>query len=115
MASTASKVVLVTGGDKNIGYETVKALVGSAKAFHVIIGSRSLERAKQAIERLHTECPEATNTVEAIQLDITSDESIEKAFETIKSGHGRLDTLVNNAGRHTTRENPARFFLWAKP
>ena len=78
--------------------------MGSSKAFHVIMGSRSLERAKQAIERLHTECPEATNTVDAIQLDVTSDESIENAFETIKTGHGRLDTLVNNAGRHITRE-----------
>lgn len=92
------KVVLVTGGNNGIGYETVKAFLQSDKAYHVLLGSRSLEKAKLAIETLHKECPESTNTVEAVQVDLTSDESIEKAFEQVKASPGHIDALINNAG-----------------
>lgn len=92
------KVVVVTGGNSGIGYETVKALLQSDKAYRILLGSRSLEKGKLAIEALRKECPEASNSVEALPLDLTSDESIEKAFEQVKSNSGHVDTLVNNAG-----------------
>lgn len=94
------KVVLVTGGNNGIGYETVKALLESEKPYHVLMGSRSLQRAESAIETLKTEVPETSNTVEILQLDLTSDESIEKAFEEVKGRHGYLDVLINNAGTY---------------
>ena len=96
------KVVLVTGGNNGIGYETVKALLQSDKPYHILLGSRSLEKAKLAIETLHKECPEPTNTVEMVQVDLTSDESIEKAFEQVKASPGHLDVLINNAGKNTS-------------
>jgi NAD(P)-dependent dehydrogenase (short-subunit alcohol dehydrogenase family) len=96
------KVVLVTGGNNGIGYETVKAFLQSDKAYHVLLGSRSLEKARLAIEALHKECPESTNTVEAVQVDLTSDESIEKAFEQVKASPGHIDALINNAGMYTS-------------
>ncbi|KAK9489832.1 hypothetical protein V1508DRAFT_426802 [Lipomyces doorenjongii] len=92
------KVVLVTGANTGIGYEAVKAFLRSDKAYHVLLGSRSLERAKLAIKNLHKECPESTNTVEVLQLDVTSDKSIEKAFEQVKASPGHIDALINNAG-----------------
>jgi NAD(P)-dependent dehydrogenase (short-subunit alcohol dehydrogenase family) len=95
-------VILVTGGNNGIGYETVKALLQSEKAYHVLLGSRSLEKANLAIETLNKECPQSTNTVEAVQVDLTSDGSIEKAFEQVKVSPGRLDVLINNAGTHAS-------------
>lgn len=95
------KVVLVTGGNNGIGYETVKALLQSDKAYHVVLGSRSLDKANLAIESLHKECPESSSTVEAVQVDLTSDESIQKAFEQVKASPGHVDVLINNAGKHT--------------
>jgi NAD(P)-dependent dehydrogenase (short-subunit alcohol dehydrogenase family) len=92
------KIVIVTGGNGGIGYEAVKALLVSQKPYHILMGSRSLEKAKVAIEALQSEHPEATNTVESIQLDLTSDDSIEAAFEQVKDSHGHIDVLVNNAG-----------------
>jgi NADP-dependent 3-hydroxy acid dehydrogenase YdfG len=62
------------------------------------MGSRSLEKAKDAISKLKSEVSESKSEVEAIQIDIEDDASIEKAFEEVKSRYGRLDTLVNNAG-----------------
>ncbi len=97
---TSPKVVLVTSGNNGIGYETVTAFLQSDKAYHVLLGSRSLKKAKLAIETLHKECPELTNTVEAVQVDLTSDESIEKAFEQVKISSGHIDALINNAGMH---------------
>lgn len=105
----APKIVLVTGGNNGIGYETVKALLQSEHLYRILLGSRSLEKAKLAIETLHKECPDSPSTVEALQVDLTSDESIEKAFEQVKTGPGHIDALINNAGtspyipRHCTR------------
>jgi hypothetical protein len=99
ISSMASrKIVLVTGGNNGIGYETVKALLESQKPYHVLMGSRSIEKAKTAIETLKAEVLETSNTVEILQVDLTSDESIEKAFEEVKGKHGYLDVLINNAG-----------------
>ena len=93
----SSKVVFVTGGNTGIGYEAVKALVESDKSYRILLGSRSLEKAKIAIETLRKECPSSKNTVEAVQLDLTSDESIKKAFEYAEPIG--LDILVNNGGK----------------
>jgi NAD(P)-dependent dehydrogenase (short-subunit alcohol dehydrogenase family) len=94
------KIVLVTGGNNGIGYETVKALLQSSKPYHILMGSRSLEKAQAATANLEKECPETTNTFETLQVDLNSDESIEKAYEQVKSKHGYIDTLINNAGMH---------------
>ena len=96
----SAKIVLVTGGNNGIGYETVKALLESDKPYHILLGSRSLEKAKAAVETLKKECPESANTIEVVQVDLNSDESIEKAFEQVKASRGYIDTLINNAGKH---------------
>lgn len=96
-------IALVTGGNNGIGFETVKALLASKKSYHVLMASRSLEKARIAIETLQKECPETASTVEALQLDLTSDDSIEKAFEQVKASPGYIDALINNAGMSLTQ------------
>lgn len=96
----ASKtIVLITGGNTGIGLETVKALLGSASSYHIILGSRSLDKANTVISVLKSTFGTTTSTIEPIQIDVTSDESISAAFDQTKSKHGRLDTLINNAGK----------------
>lgn len=96
---SSQKIVLITGGNSGVGYEAVKALLESDKAsYHVLLGSRSPEKGKVAVESLHKECPNTPNTVEPLQVDLTSDDSIQTAFEKVKTSHGRIDVLVNNAG-----------------
>jgi hypothetical protein len=97
----ARTIALITGGNNGIGYETVKSLLQSKRPYHLLVGSRSPEKGKLAIEKLHEECPNATNTMELLQVDLTSDESIEKAFEQVKYKQGRVDVLINNAGEST--------------
>ena len=91
-------VVLVTGGNNGIGYEACKAFYESPKSYIILMGSRSLEKGEAAIKKIKEEVPNSSNTLELIQLDVTSDESIQKAYEQIIKSPGRLDALVNNAG-----------------
>lgn len=91
-------IVLITGANSGIGYEAVKAFLQSTKPYHILFGARSLGKARIAVEDLKKEVPESKNTIETLEVDLVSDESIEKAFETVKEKYGRVDSLVNNAG-----------------
>ncbi|KAI0460650.1 NAD(P)-binding protein [Xylaria acuta] len=99
----AKTIVLVSGANRGIGLEIVKALLESAPSdannnsapYHVYLGSRDLQKGKDIAASL----PAAHgNTVSAIQLEITSPESVNNAVATVKSESGRLDVLINNAG-----------------
>lgn len=97
--TTMSKsVVLITGANSGIGRETVKALLQSTATYHVLLGTRDLEKGQEALESLRKEVPETSSTVELLQVDISSDDSITSAFDKVQAAHGRIDVLVNNAG-----------------
>ncbi|KAJ4295094.1 hypothetical protein N0V90_007103 [Kalmusia sp. IMI 367209] len=92
----ASTNVLITGANSGIGFATAKVLVCSSDAFHVIIASRTLEKAKAAQAEIETLNPKGS--LSTIILDVTIKESIEDAAARVKQAYGRLDVLVNNAG-----------------
>lgn len=106
---TERSIVLVTGGNTGIGYETVKALYASSQAHTVLMGSRSLDKANNAISTLTNEISKSKSEIIPLQIDIEDDASIEMAFKEVESKYGRLDALVNNAGGafdQIARENP---------
>ncbi|KAL7788618.1 NAD(P)-binding protein [Trichoderma ceciliae] len=107
MASNpASKqVVLVTGGNQGIGFEIVKKLVAEQPTYHVLLGCRSLSRGVEAISELEN----LAGSVSAVEIDITSNESIAACVEQIDREHGKLDVLINNAGigRHAVEDLPS--------
>ena len=99
--ASSRQVVLITGANTGIGYELVKALYNHAsKGYDIIVGGRSLEKVEEAINSLKMANKESTSTLSPLQIDISSDESITKAFETISSSFDRVDVLVNNAGTY---------------
>jgi len=87
------KIIIVTGGNGGIGYETIKALLG--KNAKVYMASRSQERAEIAIANLKNETGK-----EAIflQLDLSNLASVRKAAEEFKSKESELHVLFNNGG-----------------
>ncbi|KAK9420941.1 putative NAD(P)-binding protein [Seiridium unicorne] len=104
MATEGSKtIVLVTGANRGIGFEIVKALLKSSPSkscesggpYHVYLGARDTEKGKKAAASL---IPEHNNSVSAIQIDTSSTESIASAVSSVKSDAGRIDVLINNAG-----------------
>jgi NAD(P)-dependent dehydrogenase (short-subunit alcohol dehydrogenase family) len=97
MADTS--IVLITGGNTGIGYEAVKALYASPEAHTILMGSRSLDKAAAAIKSIESEVTETKSSVVPIQIDIEDDSSIEKAFKEVENKYGRVDALINNAGK----------------
>jgi len=95
MASSTSKIiVLISGGNAGIGYEIVKKLATEhGDTHHILMGTRDLSRGEAALKKLGS--PEC---VSAVQLEITSDESIDACVEHVQSTYGKLDILINNAG-----------------
>lgn len=82
-------VALVTGANQGIGLQIAKNL--AAHGFTVLVGSRDLERGKEAAKSIDGDG-------RAIQLDVTDQATIDAAGERIRDELGRLDVLVNNAG-----------------
>jgi NAD(P)-dependent dehydrogenase (short-subunit alcohol dehydrogenase family) len=87
------KSALVTGANKGIGFEVAKQL--AQKGIHVYVASRNLQKGIEAVDKLKAK---GLNNAEAIQLDITDDESVKKARLEIDKKTKVLDILVNNAG-----------------
>jgi NAD(P)-dependent dehydrogenase (short-subunit alcohol dehydrogenase family) len=87
------KKALITGANKGIGFETAKHLL--QKGFYVYIGSRDLKNGVEAVERLRSGGP---LHAEAIQLDVTDENSVIMAREEIGKKADVLDVLINNAG-----------------
>jgi NAD(P)-dependent dehydrogenase (short-subunit alcohol dehydrogenase family) len=104
MGRSDRRVALVTGGNRGIGREVARQL--AAAGVTVVIGSRDLAAGERAAKEIQAELasdgrdgPEVT----AVHLDVTArgDESgnAHSAAEEIARRHGRLDILINNAGR----------------
>ena len=91
-AQNISKIALVTGATRGIGFETVRQL--ASKGVHVLLAGRDRNKAVEASLKLQSE----GLTVEAIALDVTKPDSIAAAAKEIAQKHGKLDILVNNAG-----------------
>jgi len=107
MASAAQKLVLITGANQGIGYETAKNLIQASASYHVIVGSRKLAAGEEAARNLTAE-PGAKGSAEAIQVDVTDDASVDAAAAKVAADHGRLDILVNNAGIVSLANPPSR-------
>jgi NADP-dependent 3-hydroxy acid dehydrogenase YdfG len=81
-----TKIALVTGASSGIGQATARALM--AADYKVFAGARRLDRMAGL----------AAAGATLLKLDVTDDASTVAAIEAIKTGAGRLDVLVNNAG-----------------
>jgi len=89
----STKVAVVTGGNKGVGFAIVRAL---CKQFEgdVILTSRDEGRGQAAVKELEKE----NISPKFHQLDIEDHQSIVRLADFIKTTYGGLDILVNNAG-----------------
>jgi NAD(P)-dependent dehydrogenase (short-subunit alcohol dehydrogenase family) len=88
---SSSKVVLVTGSNKGIGFEIVRQLANGG--YTVILTSRVEDKGMAAVAQLKKQ----NLSVNYVQMDITNEESIREAFNKVKIIFGKLDVLINNA------------------
>ncbi|CAG5004987.1 3-phenylpropionate-dihydrodiol/cinnamic acid-dihydrodiol dehydrogenase [Dyadobacter sp. CECT 9275] len=82
------KVWFVTGASKGLGLSLVKKLL--QEGYHVAATSRNKDELSAAVGDYHHFLP--------LEVDLTSEESINKAVQQTTEAFGTLDVLVNNAG-----------------
>ncbi|MFI5937649.1 SDR family oxidoreductase [Actinoplanes sp. NPDC051494] len=87
-----TRIALVTGANKGIGYEIAAGL--GARGYTVGIGARDNERREAAVAKLRAAGVDAFG----VPLDVTADDSATAAATLIEQRYGHLDALVNNAG-----------------
>jgi NAD(P)-dependent dehydrogenase (short-subunit alcohol dehydrogenase family) len=86
------QVAVVTGASMGIGYGLAKALAHAGA--YVVAAARNVPNLMQLVDEIKQEGGQA----EALELDVTDLEQIQRGFETVREHFGRLDILVNNAG-----------------
>lgn len=89
-----NKVIIVTGGAKGIGAAIVRACAAEG-AIPVIVG-RDAEAGKQ----LQSELKKDGSGCGVISIELSTPQSCEQAVSETLNQFGRLDALVNNAGRN---------------
>lgn len=94
--------IVVTGANKGIGFALVEAILDEADDTFVFLGARSVERGRAAAEKLASAQPTWRDRVHVLQLDVTSDASVARAADEVRSrcpddAHP-LYGVVNNAG-----------------
>ena len=92
MNDLTGKVAYITGGSKGIGYGIAQALL--AQGMRVAITSRHLAAAKEAAASLTNDA----SKILALESDVSTLASEQKAIEQVRARFGQLNVLVANAG-----------------
>src|ERR1700729_1388283 len=88
----ASRIALVTGASRGIGYATALAL---AKAGAHIV---AVARTQAGLEELDDEIRKVGSSATLVPLNLTDFEGIARLGAALHERHGKLDILVGNAG-----------------
>ena len=88
------KVILVTGASSGIGFDAAEAL--ARQGHRVYAAARRVERME----------PLKAFGVVPLRMDVTDEASMEAGVKTILETEGRIDALVNNAGRRSLLFHP---------
>jgi NAD(P)-dependent dehydrogenase (short-subunit alcohol dehydrogenase family) len=96
------QTVLITGANKGIGLETARQLAQAG--YHIYLGCRDKKRGDEAVELLHSE---GLEDVELVLIDVTSEESVQQAYNELAKRIDYLDVLINNAGIPGSFPQPA--------
>src|ERR1044071_8394890 len=86
------RVACVTGGSRGIGEAIVLGL--ASDGYHVVAVARNKEKLYGVVKAAF----DKGQSIEAVALDIADSAALTASIEQIIEKHGRLDTLVNNAG-----------------
>jgi NAD(P)-dependent dehydrogenase (short-subunit alcohol dehydrogenase family) len=92
MHSLAGKIALVTGASSGLGAHFARVLAGAGAG--VVLAARRFDRVSQ----LEGEIRAAGGNAWAVELDVTDQASVARAFDAAEAAAGPVTVLVNNAG-----------------
>jgi NAD(P)-dependent dehydrogenase (short-subunit alcohol dehydrogenase family) len=88
----ASRIALVTGASRGIGYATARALARAGA--HIV----AVARTQGGLEELDDEIREDGGSATLVPLNLTDYDGIARLGAALHKRHGKLDILVGNAG-----------------
>ena len=91
------EIVLITGASTGFGRDTAETL---ARAGHTVFASMRNADGKNRgrAETLRRLAATANLKITPLELDVTSDASVERAVDAVLRDAGRIDVVINNAG-----------------
>lgn len=93
-----SKIILVTGASRSLGFAITTSVLTLAPAGSTIyLTSRSPPAGHAALNSIPASL-KTHSDIHYLPLDITDSHSVRTTAATIRSRHGHLDVLINNAG-----------------
>ncbi len=95
MNELKSKIALITGGTKGIGYGIAEALM--QEGINVAITGRTLATAKEAANKLNEKGYKNIKAI-GLEADVRNYESQEKALNKVVDEFGKVDFVIANAG-----------------
>ena len=94
MPDLTGKIIVVTGGNSGLGYESVKAF--AMKGAEVVLASRSAEKGEEARTEILKAIPDGK--IKVMQLDLGDLGSVRNFATAFRENFKKLDVLLNNAG-----------------
>ena len=94
MPDLTGKIIIVTGGNSGLGYESVKAF--AMKGAEVVLASRSAEKGEAARTEILMAVPDGS--IKVMQLDLGDLDSVKGFAAAFRKNYTALDVLLNNAG-----------------
>lgn len=92
MFDLTGKIAVITGGGSGIGEASAYAMAAAGAT--VVIGDRNLEKAQEVARAIGSHgC-----IVEAVQMDVADQTSVDRMMADVVERYGRLDILFSNAG-----------------
>lgn len=88
----ASRIALVTGASRGIGYATARALARAGA--HIV----AVARTQGGLEELDDAIRNEGGTATLVPLDLTDRDGIARLGAALHERHGKLDILIGNAG-----------------
>ncbi|MGW4029493.1 SDR family oxidoreductase [Streptomyces sp. NPDC004838] len=92
-----SRIVLITGASSGFGALTARALADAGHVVYAGMRQTTTRNAPQA-EAAAAYSDERGVDLRSVELDVTSQESVDTAVGLILKEHGRIDVLIHNAG-----------------
>ncbi|MFJ6085212.1 SDR family oxidoreductase [Streptomyces sp. NPDC092369] len=102
-----SNIVVITGASSGFGALTARALADAGHIVYAGIRQTTTRNAAQ-VEAAAEYSREHGVDLRSVELDVTSQESVDAAIRQILDEHGRIDVLIHNAGHMVT--GPAEAF-----
>lgn len=121
-ATTATRIALVTGSNKGIGFCIAAQLALSGLFSHIILGCRDVSRGENAVSQIEAQLQAispptsaSSTNISFLPLTLGDMQSHKTLCKTIDEQYGKLDVLVNNAAMAFKGADPTPHEQQCKP